>query len=84
MKAITFSFVRDWDSVRSIPGTSETERLPAGRHTDHATYVVDSEAAEPVARAQLLRDFQFRNPTDIQVSSTTDIQGIVHCTRRLV
>lgn len=84
MKAITFSFTRDWESVRSIPGTGETEHLPAGRNTDTATYVVAESYHEHLARAQLEDDFKRHNLADVQVASIIDVRGIVHCTRRLV
>ena len=83
MKAITFKFTRDWESVRSIPGTGETEHLPAGRAVDTATYVVAEAYHEHLARAQLEDDFKRHNLTDVVVDDIRDVRGIVHCTRRL-
>jgi len=78
MKAITFSFTRDWQTARSIPGTGEVEHEPAGRDKDTATYVVAESYHETLARAQLEDDFKRHNICDIQVTDVRDVRGIVH------
>lgn len=83
MKALTFTFVRDWQTSRSIAGTGEVELAPAGRGTDTATYVVNEAYEEALARAALLEDFSYTNPSNVVLDRTTDIKGIISVQRRI-